>query len=55
VKNEEELLSVTKELYWAGVRFSRFYEPDVEEFTSIATEPLRGDMRKCMKKYRLLK
>jgi hypothetical protein len=55
VKDEEELLGLCKYLFWAGVRYSIFYEPDVAEYTSIATEPLRGDKRKIMKKYRLLK
>lgn len=55
VKDEKELLSITNKLWRAGVKFSQFYEPDVEEYTSIATEPLKGDRRKLMKKYRLFK
>lgn len=39
VKNEEELIKLRNSLKNKEIKYSKFYEPDVDEITSIAIEP----------------
>lgn len=40
VKNQDELIELTKKLSQNGILFSKFYEPDLEdELTAVALEP----------------
>lgn len=55
VKDEDELLKVNRYLWDYSIRRTTFFEPDIREYTSIATEPLRGERRLLMKKFRLKK
>ena len=53
--NELSLKETADYLKHNEIKFNMFYEPDVDEFTSIATEPLLGDKRKLLNKFRLYK
>jgi hypothetical protein len=54
-KNEDHLKEIASHLDNHNVSFKIFYEPDVDQYTSIASEPLVGSARNCMKKYQLYK
>lgn len=50
------LLRERERLDARGVRTACFYEPDIGgELTAIATEPLSGDARRLMRRYKILK
>ena len=53
-KDEDHLKSTAQYLQDHQIKFEIFYEPDVNEFTSIATEPLIGESRKNLKKFKLM-
>lgn len=55
VNNEATLHRETKRLEKLGIRFACFREPDrAGELTALATEPLRGEARRPMRRYQLL-
>jgi len=50
------MLEAAEHLKQHGIQFRMFYEPDNDAgYTAIATEPLRGDQRRPMKKFKLLR
>jgi hypothetical protein len=53
--DEQELMAIAQQLIEERIEHVMFYEPDVNGFTAIATEPLRGNRRKPMQRYRLKK
>lgn len=53
VDSEIELLRISNYLTESQVRHHTFFEPDVDEFTAIATEPLSGSRRNLMKNFNL--
>lgn len=52
-KNEDELLKISQTLHSKDIHHELFFEPDINQHTAIATQPLRGDARSIMKKYKL--
>lgn len=55
VKNEYQLKKTAKYLLECGINTTVFTEPDIGyEVTAIATEPLSGEKRNFLRKYRLL-
>lgn len=55
VKNQEELVAVNKFLNDNGVSNEMFYEPDVNQYTAIATEQLVGEQRALMSGFKLFR
>jgi hypothetical protein len=56
VKDEQRLYRVTQHLDSIGVRYKTFQEADLnDQLTSIATEPITGEVRRHFRKYQLLK
>lgn len=50
--NEKGLFDVSKHLRSNGVEHVMFYEPDIEQYTAIATTPLFGEGRDVMAEFR---
>lgn len=56
MKNEAELTEVFNGLKEKGVRCCAWMEEDLGgEMTAVATAPLRGEERRAMRRFRLLK
>ena len=56
VRDIGRLNNAAKKIHKHGIKFKPFYEPDIgNEFTALATEPLRGDKRKHLKDFQLMK
>jgi len=56
VKNEKALYKAANKLSRHGIQFSQFIEPDLgDQLTAIATEPVRGEIRRVFKDFQLLK
>ena len=55
VKNQQALIEASEYLTLHGIDYEMFYEPDITGFTAIATEPLFGDERTPLKRFKLLK
>jgi len=56
VRDTDRLNKAAKKLSKNGIKFKCFYEPDIgNQFTSLATEPLRGDKRRVLKDFQLMK
>lgn len=53
--NENHLLSIAMQLVSNGIIFKLYFEPDIDAYTAIATQPLRGHERKPLKKFKLKK
>jgi len=54
VKNEEHLIKVNEYLKDRGLKTYMFFEPDDDMgYTSLATEPLHGEDRTIMSRFRL--
>lgn len=54
VKNEEHLIKVNEYLKSRGLKTYLFFEPDDDMgYTSLATEPLHGEDRTIMSRFRL--
>jgi len=51
--SEEDLFIASEWLSFHEIRHSMFFEPDIGAYTSIAVEPLTGDRRKIMKKFKM--
>lgn len=54
VKDEPELLKWADKLDAYGIKFSIFREPDINQATAIATEPLRDHRRSVLKNLKLV-
>lgn len=55
INNEAELQKAAIFLESKGIKFEMFHEPDFNTgFTSICSEPLRGEQRKIMRRFTLL-
>lgn len=54
-KSQAELIKQAERLEQHGIDFHMFHEPDIGEFTSIATEPIYSEDRKIFKRYSLLR
>lgn len=54
LKNEEDLIKTSNKLMDEGISHELFYEPDISAYTAIATQPLVGNERKPMKRFRLM-
>lgn len=52
---EQSLLKIAEHLDRNDIKFKLFFEPDIDSYTAIATEPLAGDRRKPLRRYSLLK
>lgn len=53
--NEDELHNIAHYLSNKGIMYEIFYEPDNDTgFTAIATQPLHGQQRKPLKRFKLL-
>lgn len=55
VKSEPHLHQVREMLQEHQIDCKMFFEPDINQHTAIATEPITGDSRKLFKKYELFK
>ena len=56
IASEERLLAAADHLFLADIRFQLFREHDLNiEDTELATEPLRGEVRRKLERYRCLK
>ena len=56
IHSEQALAAVCARLERHGLQFSPFYEPDLgDELTAVATEVVRGEKRKLMRRYQCLK
>ena len=53
-KGEDELLGCADYLNQHDIKYHMFFEPDIDQYTAIATQPLLGDSRKPMRKFNLL-
>lgn len=54
VKNEEHLIKTNEYLKSRGIKTYIFFEPDYDTgYTAIATEPLHGEDRTIMSRFRL--
>lgn len=54
VKNEDHLIKVNEYLKGRGLKTYMFFEPDDDMgYTAIATEPLRGEDRTIMSRFRM--
>lgn len=53
--SEDDLFKASEWLSFHEIRHSMFYEPDIEAYTSIATEPLSGKKRSVMKSFKMKK
>jgi len=55
VRDEERLERAAEKLERKGIRLRRWREPDIDQLTAIATEPISGDARRYFKDFQLLK
>lgn len=54
VADLDKLIDAVSFLEQKGIVFEVFYEPDINEHTAIATEPLSGERRRVMEKFTLM-
>lgn len=52
---ESNLEDIAAYLDSKGIEYELFFEPDVNAFTSLATQPLKGSQRRPMRRFRLMK
>ena len=52
--DEVKLKDIADYLASKNIEHECFYEPDIDAYTAIATQPLVGDLRKPMRKFRLM-
>lgn len=52
ISNEKALFDIQKHLRSNGIEHVAFYEPDIEQYTAIATKPLFGEAREVMAEFR---
>lgn len=56
VDDEEALLKAANHLDELGIDLEKFYEPDYDTgYTAICTRPLKGEVRKPLRKYQLMR
>lgn len=53
-KSEDHLHIISDYLEQVGIAYALFFEPDLNSYTAIATEPLQGKRRGAMKKFKLM-
>ena len=53
--DEIKLKDIASYLDQNGIQHECFYEPDIDAYTAIATQPLIGESRKPMRKFRLMR
>lgn len=51
--DQEELIVIAQHLSDCDIKHEMFFEPDISAYTAIATQPLRGQMRNALKRYKL--
>lgn len=54
-KDEKQLHKIAEMLDSSQIKYSMFFEPDIDSFTAIATQPLRGEERKPLKRFQTKK
>ena len=54
-KDESDLTNIKMKLDVEGIVSHMFFEPDVNEYTSICCEPISGDHRKTFKRFKMFK
>jgi hypothetical protein len=52
--DEVKLKDIADYLASKSIEHECFYEPDIDAYTAIATQPLVGDLRKPLRKFRLM-
>ena len=50
--NDIHLFNIQIKLQDMGIKYEMFYEPDIQQCTAIATEPIYGNDRKKFRKFR---
>jgi hypothetical protein len=55
VRSDKDLIDICEYLEYNRVPFELFWESDIEQYTAIATYPLKGDQRKPFGKFNTLK
>lgn len=55
INSEKDLFNISEWLKDKQIVHEMFFEPDIQQYTSIATEPLYGNARKIFKKFYLKK
>jgi|ERR1035437_5029096 hypothetical protein len=53
-KDEDHLKAISEYLDTHGIDHHCFFEPDIGQYTAIATQPLKGEARYPLKKFSLL-
>lgn len=53
--DEDGILKISQYLSDNNIEHKTFFEPDIDQFTSIATTPLSGKDRLLFKKFKLLR
>jgi len=48
-------MNISMKLNDSDIEHEMFYEPDIQQHTAIATEPIYGDRRKFFRKFKLYK
>jgi hypothetical protein len=54
-KDEDDLFDISMFLARNNIDHHTFHEPDIDGYTAIATQPLRGTARKPMRRFQLKK
>ena len=54
VNDESRLFKCQSKLDKANIRYKVFFEPDINQFTALATEPVSGETRQHFRNYTLL-
>lgn len=54
IESQDHLLDIRQFLEDNQIKSEIFYEPDISEFTAIATHPIRGNDRKKLKTFKLM-
>lgn len=49
----DHLTSIAEHLDMHKIDYEMFFEPDIDQYTAIATQPLKGEQRIPLKKFRL--
>ena len=52
-KSEKELFTISEWLKDNDIVHEMFFEPDIQAYTAIATQPIRGESRELFKNFRL--
>lgn len=52
-KSENHLFEISERLGLADIKHKTFFEPDIDQFTAIATEPIFGERRDFFRNFKL--